>query len=107
MCVCGALHFGSDTFFGCNCCVSDNFLLPVPVLDVYKYVYIILIIIVARRKHLHSVVYLAAKLDRITSPSYHHVLVHHLVLCVVFWKKTNPKSVSISLLTSVAEGDFR
>ena len=42
MCVCGALHFGSDTFFGCNCCVSDNFLLPVPVLDVYKYVYIIL-----------------------------------------------------------------
>ena len=47
MCVCGALHFGSDTFFGCNCCVSDNFLLPVPVLDVYKYVYIILIIIVA------------------------------------------------------------
>ena len=67
MCVCGALHFGSDTFFGCNCCVSDNFRLPVPVLDVYKYVYIILIIIVARRKHLHSIVYLAAKLDRITS----------------------------------------
>ena len=63
MCVCGALHFGSDTFFGCNCCVSDNFRLPVPVLDVYKYVYIILIIIVARRKHLHSIVYLAAKLD--------------------------------------------
>ena len=85
MCVCDALHFGSDTFFGCNCCVSDNFLLPVPVLDVYKYVYIILIIIVARRKHLHSIVYLAAKLDRITSPSYHHVLVHHVVLCVVFW----------------------
>ena len=59
-----ALHFGSDTFFGCNCYVSDNFLLPVPVLDVYKYVYIILTIIVARRKHLHSIVYLAAKLDR-------------------------------------------
>ena len=53
--------------------------------QVYKYVYIILIIIVARRKHLHSIVYLAAKLDRITSPSYHHVLVHHVVLCVVFW----------------------
>ena len=64
VCVCGALHFGSDTFFGCNCYVSDNFLLPVPVLDVYKYVYIILTIIVARRKHLHSIVYLAAKLDR-------------------------------------------
>ena len=71
MCVCGALHFGSDTFFGCNCCVSDNFLLPVPVLDVYKYVYIILIIIVARRKHLHSIVYLAAKLDRIR---HHHII---------------------------------
>ena len=40
MCVCGALHFSSDTFFGCNCCVLDNFLLPLPVLDVYKYVYI-------------------------------------------------------------------
>ena len=45
-----ALHFGSDTFFGCNCYVSDNFLLPVPVLDVYKYVYIILTIIVANEK---------------------------------------------------------
>jgi len=47
VCVCGALYFGSDTFFRFYCCVSDNFLLPVPVLDVYKYVYIILTIIVA------------------------------------------------------------
>lgn len=40
VCVCGALHFGSDTFLGFYCYVSDNFLLPLPVLDVYKYVYI-------------------------------------------------------------------
>ena len=40
VCVCGALHFGSDTFFRLHCYVSDNFLLPLLVLDVYKYVYI-------------------------------------------------------------------
>ena len=35
-----ALHFGSDMFFGCYCYVLENFLLPLPVLDVYKYFYI-------------------------------------------------------------------
>ena len=36
VCVCGALHFGSDTFFGCNRCGSHNFRLPAIVFDVYK-----------------------------------------------------------------------